>query len=190
MAKGSGSTKKVEAINNMAIDYVKAGHGDAWGDSTLEMMNNWDELSTSQKLLALEKSGVDGLVNMDEFDINACTYKEMTNKQMTDAVGEVLDNIKFGYNMEDENHYIIGIKGQKEVWTHELYPEDIKGNNYHNMSIKGSDGKFHSLTSRNITYICANSGMSNYGYWVKDEAAKAQLKKLGFDEVKKGKIIN
>lgn len=133
---------------------------------------HWERLTTEQRLNVLAKGKFTGMLPTED-DLDFCNIYCITDKRrMTDTLQEVLMNVKEGYNMEDENHYVFHFKNGKQI----LFSEDL--------------GK--PLSKRDLErldWLCANGGLSNYRYWFADEKAKAQMMQyMGFVEYVNGKV--
>ena len=134
---------------------------------------HWERLTTEQQLNVLAKGKFTGMLSTED-DLDFCNIYCITDKRrMTDTLQEVLMNVKEGYNMEDDNHYVFHFKNGKQI----LFSEDL--------------GK--PLSKRDLErldWLCANGGLSNYRYWFADEKAKAQMMQyMGFVEYEDGRVI-
>lgn len=184
MGKGSGNTRGSTWRNNetsardRAIDFlverIKAGELGQWGDDNVDRreMNAWEQLSDKERLSVLENGKYTGMFQGDDLE-TMNFYKATTKNDMVSTLQDELANARDGYDMTDTNKYVVKIKG-KSV----MYSEDIT------KPLTASQIK-------NIEWISANQGLSNYRYYAKDAAAEANMiKHMDFHKFDKGVEVN
>lgn len=178
--RGSSWRKKQEAMRGREIDMdflaesVASGKFGQWGDNEIDRktMDAWDNLSDIERLSVLERGKFTGMWQEDDLgSMNA--YIATSKKDMVSTLQEELSNVADGFDMDDTNHYVVKIKGKSAFYSYD---------------------RTKPLTNSEINkieWISANSGLSNYRYYAKDDNARAQMvKEMGFHEFKNGKEVN
>lgn len=182
MSKGSGGTrgsswrdkKKVSNLEQQTNDIlhlqesIRSGRfTDGWSPEK-QARNTWEQISEKERLAALEGGRYTGMVQGDDLEY-ASFYKEITKNEMVRTLQDELMNASEGFDMTDTNHYIIKIKGQKAFNSAE-----------HNKMLTKAQ-------VRDIEWISADQGLSNYSYYAKDAKAKQNMMHhMEFHEFKKG----
>lgn len=182
MSKGSGSTRnlswrdknKISDLENQTNDMlhlqesIRSGKfTDGWS-SERRARATWENLSDKERLAALEGGKYTGMIQGDDLEY-ASFYKEITKTEMVRTLQDELMNASEGFDMQDTNHYIIKIKGQKAFDSAE-----------HNKMLTKAQ-------MRDIEWISADQGLSNYSYYAKDSKAKQNMmQRMEFHEFKKG----
>lgn len=185
MAKSSGNTRGSSWRDKQASSYnmeqrtedliwlteqVKNGNFVNWGDQSIDMRisNIWENLSDKERLNALESGKFTGMMQGDDLE-TATFFYESNKDDMVAKAQDMLYNVKEGFNVEDENHYVIKIKGRKAVYSENLTKPLTKSE------------------VRDIEWISGNQGLSENGYWAKDAKAKENMKnEMDFNEFSKG----
>lgn len=186
MSKGSGGTrssswrdkKKIGDLEKDTADMlhlqesIKSGKfTDGWSPEN-RAREIWEGMNEQQRLSALEGAKYTGMVQGEDLE-NASFYKEVSKRDMVGTLQDELMNAADGYDMEDSNRYIVKIKGK---------------------SAFDSSGYNKTLTSaqvRDIEWISANQGLSNYSYYAKDAKAKAaMIRHMDFHEFKRGHEVD
>lgn len=185
MAKSSGNTRgsswRDKQANPNAIDQrtediiwlseqVKNGNFVNWGDGNIDgrVQRIWDGISDKERLAVLESGKFTGMMQGDDLE-TATFFHESSKDNMVAMVQDALYNVKEGFNVEDENHYAIKIKGRKVVYSEDLTKPLTKAE------------------VRDIEWISGNQGLSENGYWAKDAKAKENMKKtMDYNEFNKG----
>lgn len=134
---------------------------------------HWERLTTEQRLNVLAKGRFTGMLSSEE-DLDFCNlYLKSDKEGMTGILQEKLENVRYGYNMEDENHYVFHFKNGKKIF----FSEDL-------------DKPLSKRDLERLDWVSANSGLSNYRYWCVDEKAKADMmQQMGFIEYRNGRIV-
>lgn len=134
---------------------------------------HWERLTTEQRLNVLAKGRFTGMLSSEE-DLDFCNlYLKSDKEVMTGILQEKLENVRYGYNMEDENHYVFHFKNGKKIF----FSEDL-------------DKPLSKRDLERLDWVSANSGLSNYRYWCVDEKAKADMmQQMGFIEYRNGHIV-
>lgn len=134
---------------------------------------HWERLTTEQRLNVLAKGRFTGMLSSEE-DLDFCNlYLKSDKEVMTGILQEKLENVRYGYNMEDENHYVFHFKNGKKIF----FSEDL-------------DKPLSKRDLERLDWVSANSGLSNYRYWCVDEKAKADMmQQMGFIEYRNGRIV-
>jgi hypothetical protein len=138
-----------------------------------ELYNKWNSLTDEQRIAVLEKGEFTGML-ADEVPLDfADLYREATREDMINTLQDQLTNVRDGYDVEDTNHYILRFKDSDTI---------IHSNNLAKPLTK--------TQLKKLEFISANSGLSNYRYWVAYEAAKARMiREMGFIEYRNGKVV-
>lgn len=180
MSKGSGSTRgstwrnnEVSAVEN-AMNHlearIKAGQFGSWGDDIEDRaeLDAWEQLSDQQRLSVLERGKFTGMFQGDDLE-SFNVYNQATKQDMVGTLQDELYNVKEGHDMYDTNNYIIKLKGKSVIDSAELTKP---------------------LTAsqvRNIEWISANQGLSNYRYYAKDSKAEQDMiRHMDFHKFSKG----
>ncbi|MGN0223736.1 MAG: hypothetical protein ACI4AM_06895 [Muribaculaceae bacterium] len=143
------------------------------GLSEREVYRKWDSLSEEERLQVLERGRYTGMLSTEESLDFANLYQPTTRERMIGILQDELENKRLGHDVEDTNHYIIKFKGDDSV----IHSYDL-------------EKPLTAAQLKRIEYISANSGMSNYRYWVaNDEAKSALMKYMGFVEYEDGRVI-
>lgn len=198
MAKSSGGTRstswrdkttsQTEKDISLIANLAKSGKlGDGDYDMYRKESAAWDNLNDIQKLEALEMGGFTGMFVDDDLELLNTVYARPKESFIQELNESILYNIKEGYNMEDENHFVIKFRGQAKPIHTEDYDFLYKTNN------KGAEVPRSKLTKKEINdieWIASNNSTSLTGYHAKDAAAHADMVKyMGFHEYKNGKEI-
>lgn len=182
MSKGSGGTRgsswrdkkrlsnMEQQTNDMLLlqENIRSGRfTDGWSPER-QARATWENLSEKERLAALEGGKYTGMAQGDDLEY-ASFYKEISKIEMVRTLQDELMNASEGFDMQDTNHYIIKIKGQKAFDSAE-----------HNKMLTKAQ-------VRDIEWISANQGLSNYSCYAKDTKAKQNMMQhMEFHEFKNG----
>jgi hypothetical protein len=138
-----------------------------------ELYDKWNSLTDEQRIAVLEKGEFTGML-ADEASLDfADLYREATREDMINTLQDQLTNVRDGYDVEDTNHYILKFKDSDAI----IHSNDLAK-------------PLTKTQLKKLEFISANSGLSNYRYWVADEAAKARMiREMGFIEYRNGKVV-
>jgi hypothetical protein len=137
------------------------------------LYDKWNSLTDEQRIAVLEKGEFTGML-ADEASLDfADLYREATREDMINTLQDQLTNVRDGYDVEDTNHYILKFKDSDAI----IHSNDLAK-------------PLTKTQLKKLEFISANSGLSNYRYWVADEAAKARMiREMGFIEYRNGKVV-
>lgn len=185
MSKGSGGTRssswrdkqaspEAKAMKNV-VAAIRASNdkGTTFHDTDGFEMNDWDKLSVAQKLQALEDGRFTGMWQGELMDSSA-DFRPGNKENIVKWMQDVLQNVKDGYDMEDENHYVFQLAGESKP----IHSEDLT----------------KPLTKTQISkieWISGDYGMTDNYYWHKPKQAykNDMIAYMGFHEFKSGKEI-
>lgn len=184
MSKGSGNTKgSTWCSNNMSTSEkamahlearIKAGQFGQWGDDAADRaeMNAWEQLSDQERLAVMERGKFTGMFQGDDLEV-LNVYNSTTKNDIVSTLQDELINARDGYDMEDTNHYVVKLKGKPPVDSYDL-----------TKPLTASQIK-------NIEWVSANQGLSNYRYYAKDDASKRDMiRHMDFHEFNNGHEVD
>lgn len=195
ISKGSGNTKgstwrsnetsaKQRDMDFLANLAANGKLGDVNYETYQRESNAWDNLTDAERLLVLEKGKFTGMWGDSDLDFVDAVYARSKESFIQELNESILYNIKEGYNMEDENHFVIKFKGQaKPVHTEDydfLYKTNSKG-------VEVPRSKLTKKEINDIEWIASNYSTSLTGYHAKNAVAHADMVKyMGYHEFKNG----
>lgn len=151
-------------MNNIVKQLKRFGQIDDMQDIHL-----WDDLDDKSKLYYLWESEIDGMCNIDDFLSYGECLLPTSKKDMVSTIRDELDNLMYGNDVEDTNHYTI-----KYADGTLFHTEDAQSDKFKKMG---------------IIWICPTGGITLNRYFVVNNAAKRDMMEyMGFNEIIRGEI--
>ena len=188
MGKGSGQTRK----SYPGSEDTPRNYDKEWNDMVNAIytggdldMDVWDEMSSSQRELALMEGGFTGLIS-DEFD-QGMLYYEDKKSQFVSSLAEALSN-ELANGMDETTVFTIGYKnGQVKRISHgDNEVGDMGVTNRQSFSTQKEKVQ-SALSDRKINFIIKTDGYSQPTYYVTRDGMNDLKQYGGFEQWKKGR---
>lgn len=183
MSKGSGGTrgsswrdkkrvKDEEAAMKNVVSAISSMDGrrnivDVDGFAS----SDWDMLSAQQKVKALEDGLFTGMWQDDAMDVMN-DFRRDTKQSIVAEIQDNLQNIEWGYEVEDFNHHVIKFNDSDTP----IHTEDL------------SKPLTQSQISK-IEWVSSNFGLTENRYWHNKYSKGSMIAYMNFHEFVKGKEV-
>ena len=192
MAKGSGSTRTQRpAPNNIFGQGVSASQYEALVNSISKDgqidIRVWEDLTNSQRELALMEAGFSGMIGEDFSD--GTLYIEENRESLLSRLNDaILNDANFG--PDADNTWTIGYKdGTRKYLDGTQNDFDVSGQLTNRQSGRTQSAIAEkAINKKNIAYILSTSAIDQPRYYVNGESGQRLLKDYGgFEFWKKGR---